>query len=541
MAFWKRCKRYRLALSFLALTFLAVLTLGNWLAIEKAYAQPGGPGGPDTPDQMIVATYDKNEDGYLDADERSVARTELKKANTRRRRRGPRRGTNVVGKPGPKVAIADAPVHTDAKFYDPTVLRTLFLEFENDDWEAELADFKPTDVEVPAKLTVDGMTLPNVGVSFRGASSFFSISEGLKRSFNISIDFLDEDQRLHGYKSLNLLNCNGDPSMMSSILYSHLSRERIAAPKVNYVEVVVNGESWGLYVNSQQFNKIFLKENFETSKGARWKVPGSPRASGGLEYLGEEIEQYKERFEIKSKDKESSWKKLIQLCKVLNETPESELEEKLSPILDIDGALWFLAVDIAAVNSDGYWTRASDYNIYMQPDGKFHILPHDMNEAFQLGGRGGGPRGGGPPGGPRGFGPPRGRGGPGGGGFRGPGGRGGPGHGGVDLDPLTGLESTRMPLRKVLLNHPKFQQKYLEHVRAVAKLMKWENIGPQVLQHRDLIQDEVALDTRKLFTTDAFKSKTSDEKTDKDSTSLRAFMEQRSEFLLNHPKIKALD
>ena len=65
MAFWKRCKRYRLALSFLALTFLAVLTLGNWLAIEKAYAQPGGPGGPDTPDQMIVATYDKNEDGYL--------------------------------------------------------------------------------------------------------------------------------------------------------------------------------------------------------------------------------------------------------------------------------------------------------------------------------------------------------------------------------------------------------------------------------------------------------------------------------------------
>lgn len=98
-----------------------------------------------------------------------------------------------------------------------------------------------------------------------------------------------------------------------------------------------------------------------------------------------------------------------------------------------------------------------------------------------------------------------------------------------------------MPLRKVLLNHPKFQQQYLENMRTIAKLMKWENVGPLVLQHRELIKDEVALDTRKLFTTDDFESKTSDEETDKDSTSLRAFMEQRSEYLLSHPKIKALN
>jgi hypothetical protein len=35
-------------------------------------------------------------------------------------------------------------------------LRTLFLEFENADWEKELSDFHGTDVEVPAKLIVDG-------------------------------------------------------------------------------------------------------------------------------------------------------------------------------------------------------------------------------------------------------------------------------------------------------------------------------------------------------------------------------------------------
>lgn len=491
--------------------------------------RPGGPGGPNAPDRMIVEKYDKDGNGRLDADERKVARADLEKnANPRRRgrRRGPQR---EPGKPGEKVELTDAKPYPDAGLYDQTVLRTFFLEFESDDWEKELAIFKPTDVEVPAKLTVDGKAYRDVGVSFRGASSFFMIPEGLKRSLNLSIDFANPDQRLYGYKSLNLLNCNGDASMMSSILYSHISGKRIATPKVNYVKVVINGESWGVYVSSQQFNKTFVEENYKTGKGARWKVSGSPRGDGGLRYTGDDIEDYRERFEIKSKDKESSWKDLIQLCKVLNETPADELEAALEPILDIDGALWFLAVDVALVNSDGYWTRASDYNIYQDAAGKFHILPHDMNEAFRnRSGRGGPPRGGpgGNPRGDRGGNQGRNRRGGGGGGTR----------GGVELDPLTGLDQERMPLRSVLLNSPKWQRQYLQNLREIAEMLAWKNLGPIVAQHRALLEDEVARDTRKLFTTEAFLAATSDAS----ETGLRSFADKRSAFLLNHEKIKAL-
>ena len=394
------------------------------------------------------------------------------------------------------------------------------------------------------------------------------IPEGLKRSLNLSIDFIDNDQRLYGYKSLNLLNCNGDPTMMSSILYSYLASQKIAAPKVNFVKVVINGESWGLYVSSQQFNKTFVNQNFGSKKGARWKVSGSPQGDGGLRYLGENIDDYRSRFDIKSGDKESSWRDLINLCKVLNQTPAEQLEQALEPILNVDGALWFLAVDVATSNSDGYWTRASDYNIYQNTDGKFQILPHDMNEAFRAshggarrgrggrggpggrrgfgppgGGRGGPPGGGrgrgfgGPPGGgPPGDGPPGGFGGPGGGG---PGG-GGPGHGGVELDPLVGLNQERFPLRSVLLNHPKWRKQYMANLREIALLMDWENIGPRVALYRKLIQTEVERDTRKLFTTKQFKDATGQGFPKKDSTTLRAFMDKRSAFLLKHPEIKAL-
>ena len=376
-------------------TYLKIVVASGFLGICTAatalsfFAERGGPGAPD---RMLVSEFDKDDNGWLNVAERNEARAEMKSSGGgERRRRGPGRGRPMeAGKPGPQTSIADAQNYPDAALYDQTVLRTLFLDFDLEgwgerSWEKELATFKPTDVEVPATLTVDGKTYPNVGVSFRGASSFFMIPEGLKRSLNLSIDFVEEDQRLYGYKSLNLLNCNGDASMMSSILYSYLAGKKIAAPKVNYVKVVINGESWGLYVSSQQFNKTFAKENFESQKGARWKVPGSPMGDGGLRYLGDDIQEYRSRFEIKSKDKESSWRDLINLCKVLNETPADELEEALEPILDVDGALWFLAVDVAACNSDGYWTRASDYNIYQDPNGKFRILPHDMNEAFRDG------------------------------------------------------------------------------------------------------------------------------------------------------------
>ena len=68
-----------------------------------------------------------------------------------------------------------------------------------------------------------------------------------------------------------------------------------------------------MYVSAQQFNKDFVREWFKTGDGARWKVPGSPGARGGLEYLGDDIEAYKRHYEIKTKDDAASWKALVEL------------------------------------------------------------------------------------------------------------------------------------------------------------------------------------------------------------------------------------
>src|SRR5439155_1252439 len=158
--------------------------------------------------------------------------------------------------------------------------------------------------------------------------------------------------------------------------------------------VGINGESWGIYVNTQQFNKDFVKEWFGTTKGARWKTPGSPGGRASLAYLCDVVTDYKRIYQIKSKDDPKAWTDLIKLCKVLNETPADHLEEALAPILDIDGALKFLALDNALINNDGYWVRTSDYSLYQDTQGRFHVLPQDSNETFARPGGPGGGRGG---------------------------------------------------------------------------------------------------------------------------------------------------
>jgi hypothetical protein len=484
--------------------------------------------------------FDKNKDGRLSREERLAALEELKKAGGGRgpfgkgppgMGMGKGKGGPGMGmgkgfggdppKPGPKLRPEDVTTVVKGGFYEPLAYRTLFLQFDDPNWEEQLAAFYHTDIEVPATLIVDGKKYPGVGVRYRGASSYFTVGAGYKKSLNIAVDFTDKNQRVHGHKTLNLLNHHDDPTNLHTVLYSRIAGEYVPTPRANFVRLAINGESWGVYTSVEQFNKDFLTHFFKTDKGHRWKVPGRPGARGGLEYIGDKVDDYKRVYTLKSKDSDKAWKALVNLCKVLNETPPEKLEKALEPILDIDGALKFLAVDCTLINMDGYWVRASDYSIYLDPKGKFHILPHDMNETFV-------------PAGGMGMGPGMGM---------------GMGGAGVKLDPLVGLTDRTKPLRSKLLAVPALRERYLRHVKDIAeKRLDWKYLGPIVASYRDLIGKDVEADTRKLYPLDAFQKGVSDKAETggeggfmrRPTPNLRAFAEQRRAFLLEHEAIKNL-
>ena len=114
--------------------------------------------------------FDKNGDKRLDAGERRAAREFLESQGGGRGGGGRGRGfgqaaaTPAAG-PSPRTRRRSGSVPASVPFYDLDTVRTLFFDFEDDDWEKELMAFKNTDVEVPATLIVDGKTYKDVGVS----------------------------------------------------------------------------------------------------------------------------------------------------------------------------------------------------------------------------------------------------------------------------------------------------------------------------------------------------------------------------------------
>ena len=79
----------------------------------------------------------------------------------------------------------------------------------------------------PPRSPSTARPIPDVGVHFRGASSYFMVPEGRKRSLNLSLDFVHGKQALGGYRTLNLLNANGDPTFLRAVLYTQIASHYI--------------------------------------------------------------------------------------------------------------------------------------------------------------------------------------------------------------------------------------------------------------------------------------------------------------------------
>lgn len=497
----------------------------------------GGPGGNREP-VKVLERFDADHDGILNLDERSKARVYLKETaesrggrggfpgGGRRGGRGPGgfpggpggpggMGESQEGKPGPHVSPGDVADFTGKPLYDPSVVRTLFFEFEESDWEKALEEFHDTDVDVPAKLTVDGKTYDLVGVRFRGMSSYGTVREGLKRSINVSIDLKNKKQSLGGFRTLNLLNAHVDPSFLRTVLFDEIAGTYAAAPRANHVQVVINGESWGIYVNEEQFNKDFAKSRFGESNGVRWNVPVNFSGESALVYHGDGLERYKSLYELKSKDEDRAWVDLRELCRLLHEDASDSNYAAIERILNVDQALWFLALDSVLSDEDGYFSRGSDYQMYQDGRfGRFYMILKDSNETFRKGG-------------------------------------GGPGFRGNETDPedpLAAIHDDQRPLAKKLFSNPIWRSRYLAHVRTLTEdWLAWDKMEPLVKARRDTIASLIEKDTRKLYSMEAFLN--ADQSNEDDEferprgpfgppPGLRTFLEEREEYLHQHPALK---
>ena len=86
------------------------------------------------------------------------------------------------------------------------------------------------------------------------------------------------------------------------------------------------------------------------------------------------------------------------------------------------------------------------------------------------------------------------------------------------------------------------EENYLQHIDAIARNnFDWKKLGPVVAQYRKLIEEDVKADTRKLDSFETFQRATADTAPEGPrgrEMSLRQFMDQRREYLINHAEVK---
>lgn len=284
----------------------------------------------------------------------------------------------------------------DGGLYDESTLREFYLWFSQPDYWQQLKSNYSSHTDLPATLVVEGDTFLNVGVRFKGNTSYNQTQNSEKKSFNITLDYLVPGQDLKGYSTLNLNNCFEDASFMREVSYLHQIRRHVPAARANYVRLYINGVSWGIYPNVEQLNGDYLKEWFFSNNGTRWRADrptggGGPGGGGwgdgtaGLNYLGVDTTAYQTYYTLKTANKANPWDDLVNTCDVLNTTPLSNLETEVAEVLDLDRTLWFLASEIAFSDDDSYVYKGKmDYYLYWDPEtGRMTPLEFDGNSVMK--------------------------------------------------------------------------------------------------------------------------------------------------------------
>ncbi|MCB9316413.1 MAG: CotH kinase family protein [Lewinellaceae bacterium] len=232
-------------------------------------------------------------------------------------------------------------------------------------------------------LVVDQVRYDSVGVRFRGNNSY---QMGMKRNpFQIKLDFVKSGQNHQGYSSIKLSSALRDPSLVREVLFHEIAANYMPSPQASYTKLFVNDEYVGVFINLESVDGQFLRKHYGSEDNPLFKAGVDYKTEsdatnckqniyGSLEYE-ENVDCYLNNFEMKS---DRGWLELRHMTKVLNQTPDQSEQ-----VLDVDRALWMLALNNVMVNLSSYSGHYSiNYYLYQDNHGHFQPIHWDLNLSF---------------------------------------------------------------------------------------------------------------------------------------------------------------
>ncbi|MEZ4925690.1 MAG: CotH kinase family protein [Saprospiraceae bacterium] len=365
-----------------------------------------------------------------------------------------------------------------------------------------------------ATVSIDGVNYDGAGIRFRGNKSY---ATGLKRNpFAIKLNRADSvaAQNHQGYTTIKLSASVRDPSMIREVMFYEVASQYMPGLQACYTKLFINDEYVGVFVNVESVDNQMLQNNFHYSDGILFKagteeqqenLPSDCKQSifGSLEYE-DNIDCYRSNFDLASN---SGWAELQELTRLL-----SQGSKEVEKALDVDNALWMLALNNVMVNLNSYSGNHSlNYYLYRDSNKLFQPIHWDLNLAF--------------------------------GSYKNTG-------NGSDLelkelqtlDPLLHADNPYKPLISQLLKDPLNRKIYLAHIRQINAEFFLNNLYERRAQElQGMIVVPFNDDKNKTYSLDDF-TRSLKETIGKKSKipGIIELMGKRSKFLKNHPELTSL-
>lgn len=269
--------------------------------------------------------------------------------------------------------------------FDDNQVFTYKLSFYTTNWADSLEYHKNLDEEyIPARMVFynqkgDTIRMDSIGVRYKGNSSY-TMASTPKKSIKISFDKYVSDRRFYGINRLNLNNSIFDPSFMREKIGYDIARKYMPAPRAAYADIYLEGKLYGLYVQVEQIDKIFLKHSFDDEDGNLYKVCDN---GASLTYHDQNQSSYENEYILETNEKKNDWSAFIDMIDKLNNTPDADFVNTSGKCLDLDNCIRHLAFTVVLSHFDSYTGTGRNYYLYSDPSsGQFSIIPWDLNMSF---------------------------------------------------------------------------------------------------------------------------------------------------------------
>lgn len=278
--------------------------------------------------------------------------------------------------------------------FDEGRLDTFALSFAPEHW-ATLQRTALDEEYVPARLTVSGEDLGEVGVRYKGAfgtlSGCFDKTTGArtcpKLSLKIKFDAIQPGKRWRGLKRVNLHALMRDPTLLRERLAYRLFREMgLPAPRAVHGRVVLDGKPHGVFAVVEEVDGRFTAD--------RWPGRGDGNLYKEAWPLSTDARYYEDRQKTKE-DRTPLDERYLAFARALKGTADAELPSLLDRWLGLDHLFRYLAVDQVISNWDGVTAfycgpdgrNCGNHNFYMYLEEKADrawLIPWDLDQTFSL-------------------------------------------------------------------------------------------------------------------------------------------------------------